>query len=135
MGFLKTLTAAHQAHLSSNASQNLLEFISIDSVMLSDHLILYHPFFFCLQSFPASGSFLMSWLFSSGGQSIRASDTASVLPKNNQGWSTLGLTGLISFQSKGLLKSLLQHHSSKASVLRYSAFFIVLLSHSYMTSG
>ena len=56
--------------------------------------------FFCLQSFPASGSFLMTWLFTSGGQRIRAS--ASVLPMNIQGWFSLGLTGLISLLSKGL---------------------------------
>ena len=58
------------------------------------------PFSFCLQSFPASESFLMSWLFASGGQSIGAS--ASVPPANIQGWFPLGLTGLISFLSKGL---------------------------------
>ena len=57
-------------------------------------------FFFCFQSFPVSGSFLMSWLFLSGGQSIGAS--ASVLPMNIQGWFFLGLTGFISLQSKGL---------------------------------
>ena len=65
---------------------------------------------FCLQSFPASGSFTASWLFRSGGQSIGAS--ASVFPMNFQGWFPLGLTGLISLLSKGL-SSLLQHHSSK----------------------
>ena len=58
------------------------------------------PFSFCSQSFPASGSFPMSWLFSLGGQSTGAS--ASVLPRNIQRWSPLGLTGFISFQSKGL---------------------------------
>ena len=58
--------------------------------------------FSCLQSFPASGSFPMSWLFASGGQSIGASASASVLPMNTQDWSPLGLTGLISFQSKWL---------------------------------
>ena len=60
------------------------------------------PFSFCIQSFPASGSFLMSQLFASGGQSIGAS--ASVLPMNIQGWFPLGLTGLISLLSKGLSK-------------------------------
>ena len=59
-------------------------------------------FFFCLQSFPASGSFPMRWLFVSGGQSIGASASASVLPMNVQGWFPLGLTGWISLQSKGL---------------------------------
>ena len=57
-----------------------------------------------LQSFPASGSFLMSWLFASGGQSIRASASASVLQMKTQDWFSLGLIGLISLQSKGLLR-------------------------------
>ena len=65
-------------------------------------LISATPFFFCLQSFQASGSFLMSWFFASGGQSIGASALASVLPLNIQGWFPLGLTGLISLQSQGL---------------------------------
>ena len=60
------------------------------------------PFSSCLQSFLASGSFLMSQLFTSGGQSIVASGSASVLPMNIQDWFPLGLTGLISLQSKGL---------------------------------
>ena len=60
------------------------------------------PFSFCLQSFTASGSFPMSRLFTSGGQSIRASASASVLPVNIQGWFPLGLTHLVSLQSKGL---------------------------------
>ena len=83
------------------------------------------PFSTCLQSFPGSGSFPMSQFFASGGQSIEAS--ASVLPVNIQDWFPLGLTGLISLQSKGLSKSLLQHHSSKTSILQCSAFFIVQL--------
>ena len=92
------------------------------------------PFSFCLQSFPASGSFLMSWIVS-GGQSIGASDSASILPKINPGWFPLGLTGLISLQSKGLLKSLLQHHSSEILIFWNSAFFIVQFSHLCMTTG
>ena len=60
------------------------------------------PFFSCLQSFPASGSFPMSQLFTSGGQSIGASASVSVLPMNIQDWFPLWLTGLISLQSKGL---------------------------------
>ena len=62
------------------------------------------PFSPCLQSFPASGSFLMIWFFASVGQSIGASASASVLPMNIQDWFPLGLTGLISLQSKGLWK-------------------------------
>ena len=82
------------------------------------------PFSSCLQSFPASGSFLTSWLFTSGGQSIGASASASVLPMNIQDWFPLGWTGWISLL-QGTLKSLLQHHRSKASILRRSAFFTV----------
>ena len=62
------------------------------------------PFFSCPQSFPASGSFQMSQLFASGGQSTGVSASASVLPKNIQDWSPLGWTGWISLQSKGLSK-------------------------------
>ena len=78
--------------------------MSIESVMPSNHLILCHPAFFCPQSFPASGSFQMSQLFASGGQSTRVSASASVLPMNTQDWSPLGWTGWISLQSKGLSK-------------------------------
>ena len=60
------------------------------------------PFSSCLQSFPASGSFPISWFFGSGGQSIEASALASVLPMNIQDWFPLGWTGSISWQSKGL---------------------------------
>ena len=88
----------------------------------------------CLQSFPASESFPMSQLFASSGQSIGASASASVLPMNIQDWFPLGLTGLI-LQSKGTLKHLFLHHSSKASVLQHSAFFIVQLSYPYITTG
>ena len=86
------------------------------------------PFFSCLQSLPASGSFPMSQLFARGGQSIGVSALASVLPMNTQDWSPLGWTGWTSLQSKGLFKSLLQHHSSKASILWCPAFFTVQLS-------
>ena len=92
------------------------------------------PLSSCLPSFPASGSFLMSHLFASGGQSIGASASASVIPKKIQGWFPLGLTGLFSLQFKGL-KSFLQHHSSKALILWCSVFFMVQLSHPYMTTG
>ena len=86
------------------------------------------------QSLPASGSFPMSQLFSWDGQSIGVSGSTSVFPMNTQDWSPLGWTGWISMQSKGL-KSLLQHHSSKASILWRSAFFAVQLSLPYMTTG
>ena len=89
------------------------------------------PFSSCPQSLPASESFPMNWLFISCGQSIGAS--ASVLPMNIQGWVPLGLTGLISLQSKGL-SSLLQHCNSKASILWCSAFFMDQFSYLYMTT-
>ena len=89
------------------------------------------PFSSSLQSLPASGSFQMSQFFASDGQSTGASTSASVLPINIQDWFPLGWTGWISLQSKGLL----QHRSSKASILQHSAFFIVPLSHPYMTTG
>jgi len=88
----------------------------------------------CSQFFPASGSFLMSWLFTLGGQSIGASASASVLPVNIQGWFPLGFTGLTSLLSRGFSR-VLWHHNSKASILWHSAFFIVQLSHPYMAIG
>ena len=91
------------------------------------------PFFSYLQSFPASGYFPMSQFFTSGGQNIGAS--ASVLPMNIQDWFPFWLDWLDLLAVQGTLKSLLQHHSSKASVLRCSAFFMVQLSHPYMTTG
>ena len=83
----------------------------------SIHCILCHPCSSCLQYFPASWPFPMCLLFTSGGQSIWAS--IPVLPTNIQGWFSLRLTGLISLQReiKWILKSLLQYHSSKASIL------------------
>ena len=77
----------------------------------------------------------MSWLFASGGQSIGASTSASVLPMTIQGLFPLGLTDLIPLQSKGLSRVLLQHHSSKASILQHSTFFSVQFSHPCMTTG
>ena len=82
----------------------------------------------CPQSFPASGSFPVSRFFTSGGQSICVSPSASVLPMNNQDWFSLGLTGWISLPAKGLT-SLFQHHSWKVSTLWCSAFFVVQFSH------
>ena len=91
------------------------------------------PFSSCPQSFPALRSFPVSQLFTWGGQSIGVSASTSVLPMNTQDWS-LGWTGWIFLQSKGL-SSLLQQHSSKASILRHLAFFTIQLSHPYMTTG
>ena len=93
------------------------------------------PFSSCLQSFPKSGSFQMSQLFTSGGQNV-GSFRFSISPSNEH-------PGMISFRMdwldllavQGTLKSLFQHHSSKESILWHSAFFIVQLSHPYMTTG
>ena len=92
------------------------------------------PFISPLQSLPASGFLPMSQFFASGGQSIGASASASLLPMNIQDWFPLGCTSLISLRFKRTLTSLFQHHSSKASLLRPSAFFMVQLSHPYMTT-
>ena len=125
-------TAAHQASLSITNSQSLLKLMSIESVMSSNHLILCRPLLVLPSIFP----------------SIRVFSNDSVLhikwPKD---WSfcfsisrSNEYSGLSSFRLdvlavQGTLKSLLQHHSSKASILQRSAFFIVQLSHPYMTTG
>ena len=97
--FVTWWTAAPQAFLSITISWNLLKFMSIESVMPSNRLFLCHPLSSCPQSFSASESFPMSWLFASGGQSIGAS--ASIPPMNIQDWFPLGWTGWISLQSEG----------------------------------
>ena len=116
------LASAHSSPLSQSSP-----------LMTSSHLVLCRPFSSHTQSFPASGSFPMSQLFASGGQSIRASVSATVLPMNTQGWFPLGLTSLSSLLSKTLaLKSLLQYHSSNALVLWHSAFFMDQFPYWYM---
>ena len=133
--FATPWTAACQASLPLTISQSLLKLMSIESVMPSNHLILCHPLLFLSSIFP----------------SIRVFSSESVVhirwPKY---WSfsfNISLSneypGLISFRRdwldllavQGTLKSLLQHHSSKASILWHSAFFTVHLSHPYMTTG
>ena len=88
--------------LSFTISWSLLKLMSIESMKPSNHLILCCPLLLLPSSFPTSGSFPMMWIFASGGQSIGASVSASVLPMNIQGWFLLGLTVLISLLSKGL---------------------------------
>ena len=126
-------TAASQASLSITNSQNLLKLMSIESVMPSNHLILCHPLLLPPSIFP----------------SIRVFSNESVLRIRWPNYWTFSISpsneysGLISFRLdwldlltvQGTLKSLLPHHSSKASILRPSAFFIVQLSHPYMTTG
>ena len=87
-----TRTTARQVSLSFIVFWSLLRFMSIELVTLSNHLVFWFLFPFCLQSFPASGSFPMSGFFTSGGQSIRVLASASVLPMNIQDWFRLRLT-------------------------------------------
>ena len=100
--FMTPWTAACQASLSVTISQSFLKLMSTESVIPSNHSSSIVPFSSCLQSFPASGSFLMSQLFASGGQSIGVSASASFLPMNIQDLFPLGLTVLISLQPKSL---------------------------------
>ena len=128
-------SAAHQASLSIASSQSLLRLMSIESVMPSNHLILCHPILFLPSIFPSitvfsSESILRKrwpkyWRFSF---SISPSNEHSGLMSFRMDWLNL-------LAVQGTLKSLLQHHSSKASIPRCSAFFIVQLSHPYMTTG
>ena len=108
--------------------------MSIESVMPSNHLTFCHPLLPCLQCFLASGSFLLSRIFTSGGQSIEALASASVHLMNIQDWCPLGLTDLIPLPSKELSRTFF-NTSSKASVLWLSAFFMVQLLHWYMSTG
>ena len=127
----------HQAPLSSTISWNLFKFMLIESLMLSSLMMMISSsaaLFFCLQSFPASGSFPMSRLCI--GYPKYLSISFSISPSNEH-------SGLLSFRMdwldllavQGTLKSLLQHHRLKASVLWCSAFFAVQLSLPYATSG
>ena len=98
--------------------------------MPSNHLILCCHLLLLPSIFPSIKVFSKSQLFFSSSQSIGVSVSTSVLQMNTQDWSALGLTGWVFLQS-----SLLQHHSPKASILQHSVFFIVQLSHPYMTTG
>ena len=136
--FATPWNATHQASLSITNSQSLLKLMSIESVMdisstISSSVV---PFASRLQSFPASGSFQRSQFFTSGLDAKDWSFSFSISPSNEY-------SGLISFRMvwldlllvQGTLKSLLQHHSSKTSILWCSAFFIVQLSHPDRTTG
>ena len=128
-------TAAHQASLSIANSQSLLKFMSIKSVMPSNHLILCHPLLLLPSIFPSIRVFSnesalhirwpKDWSFSF---SISRSNEYSGLISFRMDWLDL-------LAVQGTLKSLLQHHSSKASILWPSAFFMVQLSYLYMTTG
>ena len=116
--FVTPWTAARQASLSFTISQCLLKLMSIESMMPSNHLILCHlllllpSIFPSIRIFPNELALPIRW--------PKNGASASILPMNIRGWFSLGLTGLISLLSKGLL-SLLQHHNLKASVLPHSA--------------
>ena len=129
--FATPWTTVHQASLSITNSRSPPKPTSIVSVMPFNHLILCRPLLLLPSIFTLSGSFPMSQLFASGGQSIGVSPSTSVLP----GLMSFRMDWLDLLPVQGTLKSLLQHHSSKASIFRHSAFFIVQLSHPYMTTG
>ena len=128
-------TAAHQASLSTTNSWNLLKLMSIELVMPSNHLFLCHPLILLPSIFPSIRVFSNKsvlcirspeyWSFTFG---ISPSDEYSALISFRTSW--FDLLGV-----QGTLKSLLQHHSSNASIIQCSAFFIVQLSHPYMTTG
>ena len=122
--FVTPWTAAYQASLSITNCQSLPKPMSIESVMPSNHLILCRPFS-CPQPFPASGSFPVSQLFTLGGQRTGVLASALVPPMNHPGLISFRKDWLDLLAVQGTLKSLLQHHSSKASILQCSAFFIV----------
>ena len=132
--FAKPWTAACQISLSITNSQSSLKLMSIESVMSSNHLILCHPLLF-LPSVFLSIRVFSSQFFASGGQNT-GSFSISISLSNEYSW-------LISFRIdwldlltvQGTLKSLFQHHNSKSSILRCSAFFTVQLSHPHMTTG
>ena len=126
--FTTPWTAACQASLFITNSWSFLRFMFIDSVIPSNHLILCHPLLLLPSIFPSFRVFPMSQLFTSSGQSIGVSASASVLPMNIQDWIPLRCSGWISLQSKGI-PSVLQHYGSKASILRCSLFFVVQLSY------
>ena len=115
--FFTPWTTACQTSLSFTIFQSLIKFMSIESVMLSNHLILCHAFTFCPQSFPASESFPISQLFTLGDQSTGTSASASVLPMNIQGLISFRIDWLDLLAVQGTLKNLLQHLNSKALIL------------------
>ena len=133
--FVTPWTAARQASLSITNSWSLPELISIDSVMPSNHLILCRPFLLLLLILPSIRVFSNESALHIRGPKYW-SFSFKISPSNEH-------PGLISFRMdwldllavQGILKSLLQHHSSKGSILCCSAFFIVQLSHPYMTTG
>ena len=130
--FATPWTAARQASLSITNSHSLLKLMSIELMMPSNHLILCHPLLLLPSIFPSIRVFSNESVLCISGQSIGVSASASVLPMNIQGWFKIDWFDLLAVQ--WTLKSLLQHHSLKASVPWRSAFFMIQLSHLYMTT-
>ena len=132
--FMTPWTAARQATLSSTISQSLLRLMCIESVMLFNHLVLcLPPSPFALHLSQHQGLSLICWLFASGGQSIGASASTSVLPMSIQDWFPLGWTALLSLQSKGLSRVF-----SNTTVQKHQFFSTQLSSQSnspYLTTG
>ena len=116
-------TVACQVSLSSVNSPCLLKLMSVESVMPSSHHILCHPLL-CPQSFPESGYFPVSQFFTSDGQSFGASASVSILPMNIQDWLPLGLTGLISLQSKRLQRVFSKYHTQFKSINSLALSFL-----------
>ena len=127
-------TAAHQASLSITNSRSLLKFMSIESVMPSIHLILCHPLLLLPSIFSSIRGFSNESAVCIRGPKYQ-SFSFSISPFNDSGLISFKIDWLALLAVQGTLKSLLQHHSSKASILWHSAFFIVQLSHPYMTTG
>ena len=128
-------TAACQASLSITNSQSLLKLMSIESVMPSNHLILCHHLLLLPSIFPSIRVF-----FNKSVLHIRWpkywSFSFNISPSNEySGLISLRIDWFDLLAVQGTFKSLIQHHSSKASILRHSAFFIVQVSHPYMTTG
>ena len=134
--FATPWTVAHQACLSFTISQSLLKLMSIELMVPSNDLVLCWSLLLLSSIFSSiSGSFPMSQLFASGGQSIGVSASTSVLPMNTQVWFLLGWTGWIFLQSKGLSRVFSNTMVQKHQFFGAQPFFIVQLSHPYMTSG
>ena len=121
--------------ISITTSQSLLTLMSIDSVIPLTHLILCNPLFLPPSIFPSIRVFSVSQFFASGDQSV-GSFSFSISPSSEHpGLISLRMDWLDLLAVQGILKSLLQNHSSEASILQCSAFFIVQVSHLYMTTG
>ena len=129
-----TWTAAHQASLSITSPWSLPKLMSIKSVMPFNHLILCHPLLLLPSIFPSFRVFSNEWVLHI--KWPKYSFSFSISPSNEySGLMSVGMDWLALLAVQGTLKSLLQHHSSKASILQCSAFFVVQLSHPYMTTG